>query len=238
VPRKTFVAGEILTALDVNTFLGDQAVMTFTDATERTAELPSPIEGMVTYLKDTDSLEKFDGTNFVSIAPPLTTANFPAGTIIDVKSALKTDAESFTSVASTANVAVTGLSITHALLSASNKLIISAYFGAASGQDQRGRVGLAVADNGTLINIADSASNRTRTTAGGHNHSTISDAVVMPAATFLYSPGDTASHTYTVRIINASSNVQNLRINRSESDADSALSARATSGLLIQEVAG
>jgi hypothetical protein len=74
VPRKTFVAGEILTALDVNTNLMDQAVMTFADATERTAELPSPLHGMVTYLKDTDSLEVFDNSAFVPVgvepAPP------------------------------------------------------------------------------------------------------------------------------------------------------------------------
>jgi len=59
VPRKVFVAGEILTAADVNTNLMDQAVMTFADAAARTAALGSPSEGMVTYLANTDSLELY-----------------------------------------------------------------------------------------------------------------------------------------------------------------------------------
>lgn len=80
MPRKTFVAGEILTALDVNTNLMDQAVMTFADATERTAELPSPLHGMVTYLKDTDSLEVFDDSAFVPVGADNT--GFTAGTAI------------------------------------------------------------------------------------------------------------------------------------------------------------
>ena len=59
MPRKVFVAGEILTAADVNTNLMDQAVMVFDDAAARTAAIPSPTEGMVTYLKDTDAVEVF-----------------------------------------------------------------------------------------------------------------------------------------------------------------------------------
>jgi hypothetical protein len=57
VPRKVFVAGEILTAADVNTNLMDQAVMVFDDSAARGSAIPSPIEGMVTYLKDTDPLK-------------------------------------------------------------------------------------------------------------------------------------------------------------------------------------
>jgi hypothetical protein len=68
VPRKVFVAGEILTAADVNANLMDQAVMVFDDAAARTAAIPSPIEGMVTYLKDTDALEVFDGSAYAAIA--------------------------------------------------------------------------------------------------------------------------------------------------------------------------
>jgi hypothetical protein len=60
VPRKTFVAGEILTAADVNTNLMDQAVMTFADAAARTTALPSPSEGMVTYLADVDRLQVYN----------------------------------------------------------------------------------------------------------------------------------------------------------------------------------
>ena len=68
MPRKVFVAGEILTAADVNANLMDQAVMVFDDAAARTTAIPSPVEGMVTYLKDTDKLEKYT-TDWVDAAP-------------------------------------------------------------------------------------------------------------------------------------------------------------------------
>ena len=74
MPRKVFVAGEILTAADVNTNLMDQAVMVFDSSAARGSAIPTPSEGMVTYLKDIDELQKFDGSAFVSIAPSFLTA--------------------------------------------------------------------------------------------------------------------------------------------------------------------
>lgn len=65
MPRKVFVAGEILTAADVNSNLMDQAVQVFDDASARTTALPSPTEGMVTYLKDTNSIDKYLGSAWV-----------------------------------------------------------------------------------------------------------------------------------------------------------------------------
>ena len=67
MPRKTFVAGDVLTAGDVNTFLMDQSVMTFADSAARGSAIPSPTEGMVTYLDDTDALEVFNGTAFTGV---------------------------------------------------------------------------------------------------------------------------------------------------------------------------
>jgi hypothetical protein len=64
---KTFVNGDILDASEVNDFLMKQSVMVFADAAARTTALPSPIEGMVTYLSDTDSLEVYTGAAFVIV---------------------------------------------------------------------------------------------------------------------------------------------------------------------------
>jgi hypothetical protein len=64
---RTFVDGDVLTAAQVNTFLMQQAVMVFADAAARTTALPTPSEGMVTYLEDTDSLEVFTGASFVLV---------------------------------------------------------------------------------------------------------------------------------------------------------------------------
>lgn len=76
MPRKIFTAGEVLAAADVNTFLMDQSVMTFADADARTAAIPTPTQGMVTYLADLDAFEFFDGTNFVPFGGEVSLDNF------------------------------------------------------------------------------------------------------------------------------------------------------------------
>jgi hypothetical protein len=70
---KTFTAGDVLTAADVNGYLMSQAVMVFDDAAARTTALPTPAEGMVTYLKDTDSFWSYDGSNWVEVAKQIGT---------------------------------------------------------------------------------------------------------------------------------------------------------------------
>lgn len=57
--RKTFVGGDILLASELNGFLMDQSVMVFDDAAARDAAIPSPSEGMVVYLKNTNTLFRY-----------------------------------------------------------------------------------------------------------------------------------------------------------------------------------
>jgi hypothetical protein len=64
---KTFVDGDVLTAAEVNTYLMQQAVMVFDDASARTTALPTPSEGMVSYLADTNQIEKYTGAAWVAI---------------------------------------------------------------------------------------------------------------------------------------------------------------------------
>lgn len=65
--RRTFVAGEILTANQVNNYLQDQTVMVFANSAARTSAIPSPSEGMVTYLSDINYISVWDGTQWVRI---------------------------------------------------------------------------------------------------------------------------------------------------------------------------
>jgi hypothetical protein len=67
MPRKVFTAGEVLTAADVNSFLMNQAVMTFADAAARTSAIASPTEGMITYLNSTDTLQFWSGTAWTNL---------------------------------------------------------------------------------------------------------------------------------------------------------------------------
>jgi hypothetical protein len=66
---KVFVNGDILDAdVDVNPYLMAQSVMVFDDAADRTAQLDGDeAEGMVAYLRDTDSLEVYTGAAWVIV---------------------------------------------------------------------------------------------------------------------------------------------------------------------------
>jgi len=76
MPRKVFTAGEVLAAADVNEFLMDQAVMTFAGTAARGSAIPTPTEGMVTFLADTDTFEFWNGTAYASLAPATPTLEF------------------------------------------------------------------------------------------------------------------------------------------------------------------
>jgi hypothetical protein len=64
--RKVFTAGEVLAAADVNSFLMDQSVMSFAGTAARGSAIPSPVEGMVTYLEDTDDISVYNGSSYDS----------------------------------------------------------------------------------------------------------------------------------------------------------------------------
>lgn len=62
---KTFVSGDVLTAADTNGYLM-QGVWVFANAAARTAAVTSPQEGNASFLKDTNSLEIYDGAAWVA----------------------------------------------------------------------------------------------------------------------------------------------------------------------------
>ena len=51
--KKTFTAGEILTASDTNTYLMEQTVMNFAGTAARASAIPTPSTGMTTYIGTT-----------------------------------------------------------------------------------------------------------------------------------------------------------------------------------------
>jgi len=80
MPYLDFSAGQILTATQVDDYLMRQSVMVFDDTSARSSAIGTVVtEGMVTYLKDTNSIEfSPDGTAFVSVNN--STINNQAGT--------------------------------------------------------------------------------------------------------------------------------------------------------------
>jgi hypothetical protein len=67
MPFKSFSAGEVLTASDVMTYVMNQQVMVFAGTAARASALPSPSEGMFTYLSDTDAIEFYDGSDWTAL---------------------------------------------------------------------------------------------------------------------------------------------------------------------------
>jgi len=79
---KTFNTGDVLTASDVNTYLMQQTVMVFDDASARTTALTGVVaEGMLSYLKDTNAVEVYDGSSWVASDDP----NAIQNSIVDAK---------------------------------------------------------------------------------------------------------------------------------------------------------
>lgn len=80
MPQKTFATSTVLTASDVNTYLMDQAVMTFATTSARDTALPTPSEGMMAYVEDTpDRTYTYSGSRWyrwdhtwISFTPTLT----------------------------------------------------------------------------------------------------------------------------------------------------------------------
>jgi hypothetical protein len=70
MPRKEFDAFTRLDASDINTFLMDQAVMTFAGTAARGSAIGTATEGMLTYLADTDTFEFWDGTEYQTFGGP------------------------------------------------------------------------------------------------------------------------------------------------------------------------
>lgn len=65
---RTFTAGAILTAAQVQNFLQDQAVQVYADASARTTALGTALsEGMVSYLTGTNVLQYYDGSAWLTV---------------------------------------------------------------------------------------------------------------------------------------------------------------------------
>lgn len=83
MPYKDFTVGQVLTSAEVDNFLMRQAVMVFDTATERGTALGTAVsEGMVTYRKDADVLEQYNGTAWVPAGVDSFTTTGTAGNLL------------------------------------------------------------------------------------------------------------------------------------------------------------
>jgi hypothetical protein len=83
---KLFASFSKLTAADVNGYLADQSIMRFATSTARDAAFggagePTLAEGMTCYLDDTNVLQSYTGSAWVSVAASSTVANVSSGLV-------------------------------------------------------------------------------------------------------------------------------------------------------------
>jgi tryptophan synthase alpha subunit len=103
MPRKTFTAGDVLSAADVNTYLMNQAVMTFADSTARGLAIATAIEGMVSYLEDSNKYQYYTGSAWADLVPIPVIENT---TINAAYTAIATNAGGFIYSTASSNVTV------------------------------------------------------------------------------------------------------------------------------------
>jgi hypothetical protein len=224
--KTTFIAGDILTASQVNGFLMDQVVQVYAGTAARGSALPVPDEGMMTYLADTNQLQLATGTaTYVDVYPavPLT------GAVVQVVQDTKLD--SFSS-SSTSYVDVTGLAVTITPSSASNQILVLCQFQSAT-INQESWFRLAGGNSATYIGDAAGSRERAATqfgqTAGGGRPSNNS-------LIFLDAPATTSAITYKLQARTISGGT--LYVGRSATDADSANSGRFPASIIAMEVKG
>jgi hypothetical protein len=220
MPRKVFVAGEILTAADVNTNLMDQAVMSFAGTAARGSAIPTPVEGMVTYLNDADRLEVY------------TNAWKPVGGVLQVVTARKTAVQT---INATFPQDITDLSVSITPTSANSLIIVQAAVSAGFGGVNNAE-GLSLFRGSTNLANPTSPGSRTPTlhsqivTGGTRDMVSVSLYVVD-------SPGVTTSLTYKAaggRL----DGTETLYINQGAGDTDAAGFTRGVSTITVMEIAG
>lgn len=98
---KTFTAGSVLTASDVQNYLQDQAVMVFGGTAARSSAIGTANfeEGMLTYLTDVDKLQVYTGSSFQDVYPPAATSQ--GMTLINTTSFSAVSSQSITQFNST-----------------------------------------------------------------------------------------------------------------------------------------
>jgi hypothetical protein len=220
VAYKVFTNGSVLNASEINENLMNQSVMVFSNSTARAAALTAPVEGMLTWLQDTNKYENYNGTAWVALG---------SSPILQIVSVTKADTFS---VASTSMTNMTGLTASITPSSSSSKVLVILSLGSIDSNADN-LISGDVTRAGTAIGIGDTAGSRIRSgwnvvpNGGNRNHSV--------SYSFLDSPATTSSTAYQARV---RTNAGTAFLNRSSGETDSSTFSRSVSTITLMEVAG
>ena len=224
---KEFATGDVLTAADANGYLASQVVMVFASAAARTSAIASPQEGMISYLKDTNSTEYYSGSAWVGIG------GSSAGKILQVVSATKTDTSTITS---TTFADISGLSVSITPSATSSKILVFWSANLASAGNASGLLVRMMRDS-TAIGIGDSAGSRPRVSGGYYvGDAGAANNFAAVGGNFLDSPSTTSATTYKLQGVGYSG-VTSVYVNRTQDDRNNAaFDPRLISTITVMEV--
>ena len=178
--RKVFTAGEVLAAADVNSFLMDQTVMSFAGTAARGSAIPTPVEGMTSFLEDSNILSIYDGANWK------TSLNATGSVLQVVSSTTTTQAQT-----SSTSFVTTGFELAITPKSTSSKVLII-YSG--DGYSSTAGVSLFV----SIFRGGAGGTNLGNALGFGSLYATSSDTLGYISVSHLDSPNTTSSTTYTL----------------------------------------
>jgi hypothetical protein len=184
---KTFATGDILTAADANGYLMSQTVMVFASAAARTTAIASPQQGMITFLKDTNATQYYNGTTWTSIGG----GGGGGGKVLQVVTATTTSQVNITSTTYTDS----GLSATITPSASTSRILVL------TTQPIMVQTNAATAAAGTRLvrgstTIADFAPSRYESHAVTAAGVTVSALRNIQSISFLDSPATTSAVTY------------------------------------------
>lgn len=174
-----FTTGDILTAANANSYLASQVVMVFASAAARTSAIASPQEGMMSYLKDTNSVEYYSGSAWVAVGG----GGGGGGKVLQVVNAV------YSTIASTssATYADTGLSASITPSATTSKILVMVHQnGIAKVGGLAGRIRLM--RGATAISTLDALI--------AYTNSTAFNEIGTVSTSYLDSPSTTSSVTY------------------------------------------
>ena len=164
-------------------------------------------------------------------------ATLPAGSIVQVVQAVKSDtfSGSLTNGAFSSNIADLEATITPS--SASNKILVSVVLHGGSSLSFS-QIGFRIMRDSTAVGIGDAAGSRGRLTARGVTDTSNSARIINIKGEFLDSPATTSAITYGVQLLNMTTSTVTYYVNRTSGDGDDVFHSRPISSITLMEVAG
>jgi hypothetical protein len=199
---RTFTAGEVLTASNVQNYLQDQSVMVFGGSAARSSAIGTANfeEGMVSYLTDTDKVEAYDGTNWLEIG------GSSASKVVQIVTGTTTTGVNN----STSTYVDTGLTATITPTSASNKVLVLMNQNGCGKKTNNTVLLLRLMRGATVISSP--------TLIGGFNNGVADNFFNNASVSFLDEPATTSATTYKTQVASSNNNA------RADTQSDSSMS--------------